>query len=89
MGLSVNLAVFLCFYYLRLYFSRSVSMMSAKGKPKRLKAAWTKILHRHQGRELECNTIKVEIMISDYIDYFLTERKKNEKTSKAVQRLTC
>lgn len=32
-------------YHLRLYVSRSVSMMSASGKPKRLKDAWIKTLH--------------------------------------------
>lgn len=47
-------------HYLRLYVSRSVSMMSARGKPKRLKDAWIKILHMIRDIQSELHDVSEE-----------------------------
>lgn len=52
--------VFTFTLYLRLYFSRSASMMSARGKPKRLKDAWIKILHTTRDVQSELHGINEE-----------------------------
>lgn len=47
-------------HYLRPYFSRSVSMMSARGKPKRLKDAWIKTLHMIRDIQSEPHDVSEE-----------------------------
>lgn len=48
-------------HYLRLYVSRSVSMMSARGKPKRLKDAWIKTLHMIRDIQRELQDVNKEL----------------------------
>lgn len=47
-------------HYLRLYISRSISMMSARGNPKRLKDAWIKTLHMIRDVQSEFHNVSKE-----------------------------